>query len=43
MEQLVPDMISKEVEEKKVIRSNQGEIMLDQSDNFICCHEQLHR
>ena len=40
MEQLVLDVISKQVEEKKVYQEqptwiHQGEILLDQSDSFL--------
>ena len=44
MEQLILDVITKPVEEKKVIRSSQhgftkGEIMLDQSDSPLWWHD----
>ena len=35
MEQLLLDVASKQVEEKKVIRSSQHGFMLDQSDSFL--------
>jgi len=42
MEQLVLEVIIKQVEEEKVIRSGQqGEIMLDQSGSFLRWRDQL--
>jgi len=48
MEQLILEVIIKQVEEKKVIRSSQhgftqGEIMPDQSDSFLQSHDWLGR
>ena len=47
-EQLILEVINKQVEEKKVIRSSQhgftkGKIMLDQSDRFLWWHDWLGR
>ena len=43
MEQLILEVIIKQVEEKKVIRVHQGEIMLYQSDSLLRRHDWLGR